>query len=290
MTKKHVTLMITSTFYDMFGEYYYFIKEVYPFLKKYCKQFDIELYYRDVAFSLLNDYSDKSIILDDFRSIDFDRTFFICFRGHKLGWKPDYNNVNGITIDEYPEIIKFIGNVSITELAIMHALLPFDKYENNKLEKLSPVKHSLFYFRDSEFFDELSKTQKMFFTNMGDDDNKKVNDMEIAKAKDLIIETKQEFDENDDDSNIEIRYYKGNWNKELDMHEIFLKYAEEYSKITNMDLDIFINTHEINMCYDYHGCLDDFKCDGKPLKDTLINDIINGLKEEFPENFADDGW
>ena len=284
MAKQHVTLMITSTFYDMFGEYYYFIKEVFPYLKEYCEKHDIALYYRDVAFSLLNDYTDKSIILDDFRSIDFDRTFFICFRGHKLGWKPNYMNVNELTIEEYPELVKFVGNVSITELAIMHAIVPFDKYDHDVLQKLNPVKHSLFYFRDNGFFDNLSKTQLMFFTNMVDNDNKKVHDMEIAKAKDLVLETKNEFDKKGD-FEIQVRNYKGRWNKELDMHEIFLKYSQEYAEITNMNLDMFIETHENNMCYDYSGCLDAFECDGKELRDVLIDDIIRSLKEEFPENF-----
>lgn len=286
MATQHVTLMITSTFYDMFGEYYYFIKEVFPYLKEYCAKYDIHLYYRDVAFSLLNDYSDKSIILDDFRSIDFDRTFFICFRGHKLGWKPDHMNVNGLTIDEYPELVDYVGNVSITELSIMHALHPFAKFENDKPIELGPVKHALFYFRDFDFSDDLSKTQKMFFTNMCDEDNRSVNDLEIAKAKDLIFEVKRDFDKKDA-SDIRIRYYQGFWNRDLDMHEVFLKYAEEYSRLTNMDLSMFIKTHEKNMCYDYNGCLDGFEYENEPLKEILIADIIDGLKKEYPENFRD---
>lgn len=284
MATQHVTLMITSTFYDMFSEYYYFITEIFPYLRQYCEKHDIILYYRDVAFSLLNDYSDRSIILDDFRSIDFDRTFFICFRGHKLGWKPNYKNVNELTIDEYPEIVKFVGNVSITELSIMHALLPFDKYENDELEQLSPVKHALFYFRDGAFIEGLSETQKMFYTNMGYYDNKSVNDMEIAKAKDLIHEVKRDYDKKDM-SDIRIRYYRGTWNDDLDGHEMFLKYADEYSRLTNMNLDMFIKTHEINMCYDYNGSLDDLEYEGEPLKEIIIKDIIESLKEEFPQNF-----
>ena len=283
MVTQHVTLMITSTFYDMFAEYYYFITEIFPYLKEYCAEHDIILYYRDVAFSLLNDYSDESIILDDFRAIDFDRTFFICFRGHKLGWKPDYMNVNGLTIDEYPELVKYVGNVSITELSIMHAILPFDKYVDGEKINIDPAKHALFYFRDPKFIDEMSETQQMFFTNMGDYENKKVDDMEIAKAKDLVFEVKRDFDKKHED--LRIRYYEGRWNRELDMHEIFLKYAEEYSKLTNMDLSMFIDTHEKNMCYDYNGCLDDFTFENQPLKDIVINDIIDGLKMEFPENF-----
>ena len=120
---------------------------------------------------------------------------------------------------------------------------------------------------------------------MGDDENKKVYDMEIAKAKDLIFEAKRDFNKKGLD--LRIRYYEGNWNRQLDMHEIFLKYAEEYSRITNMNLDMFIRTHEKNMCYDYNGCLDDFKYENQPLKEILIKDIIEGLKDEFPENFKE---
>ncbi|WP_458403131.1 hypothetical protein [Methanobrevibacter sp.] len=284
MSKKHVTLMITSTFYDMFGEYYYFIKEVFPYLKEFCAQHDIILDYKDVAFSILADYSDNSIILDDFESIDADRTFFICFRGHKLGWKPNYTNVDKVTIDEYPELVKYVGNVSITELSIMHALVPFDKYRENHLEKLNPVKNALFYLRDFDFFNQLSETQKMFYTNMDDVDNREVHNMEIAKAKDLLFEIKRDFNKFEE-YNMEIRYYHGHWNEQLDMHDIFMEYCEEYSQLNDTPLEDFIETHEINMCYDYKGCLDDFVCEGKPFKEILINDILNGLKEEFPENF-----
>lgn len=277
--------MITSTFYDMFGEYYYFIKEVFPDLKEYCAEHDITLHYKDVAFSILPKYDDTSIIIDDFRSIDFDRTFFICFRGHKLGWKPNYTNVDKITLDEYPELVKYVGNVSLTELAIMHALIPFDKYFENQLQNLKPVKNALFYLRDFNFINQLSETQKMFFTNMDDVDNREVHNMEIAKAKDLLFEIKRDFNKRDD-YNMEVRYYHGHWNDELDMHEIFLKYCDEYSKLSGKSLDDFIETHEINMCYDYNGCLDEFRCEGETFKDVLIKDITDGLKAAFPENFS----
>ena len=44
--------MIISTIPDMFGEHYYFIKEVFPQLKEICDGHDIDLEYIDLFFSM----------------------------------------------------------------------------------------------------------------------------------------------------------------------------------------------------------------------------------------------
>ena len=150
--------MINSTFYDMIAEYDCFINEVFPRLREYCSDKDIEIGFRDVAFSAKELPADDNILLQDFRCIDADRTFFICFRAQKLGWRPDYTNINRITVQEYPEITSFIGNISITELAIMHALVPFKRCVNGETIDLPPVKHSLFYFRKPDYLDRLRKS------------------------------------------------------------------------------------------------------------------------------------
>ena len=285
--QQHVTLMITSTFYDMFGEYHYFVNEIFPYLKKFCAEHDIVLDYKDVAFSLLKDYTDKSIILEDLRSIDSDRTFFICFRGQKLGWRPTYKNVNELTIDEYPELVKFVGNVSITELTILHALLPFDRFVDDELKQLPPVKHSLFYFRNPDYIDNLSEVQKFFFDNGIVELDKEVKDMEIAKAKDIVFEIKRDFAKKGDKSpSILIRNYDCVWDKSLDMKEIFLSYANGYAKVKDRNLDDFIVTHLSQMCHDHEGCHTDFTYEGRPLKDVIIEDITSELKREFPKNFS----
>ena len=50
-----------------------------------------------------------------------------------------------------------------TELAIMHALVPFDRYLDGELIKSQPVKHSLFYFRNPDYVNDLNETQKNFY-------------------------------------------------------------------------------------------------------------------------------
>lgn len=288
MDEKNVTLMINSTFYDMLGEYNYFIKEIYPELKEICLKHDINLDYKDVAYSVGEDEFDRQIILQDLRFVDLDRTIFICFRGQKLGWKPTYEDIDGLTLDEYPELVDFIGNTSITELAIMHALIPFSKCIDGKLTPMTPVKHSLFYFRNNTYIDQLNDNQKSFYTNASNGEDKEVKDMEIAKAKDLICVTKREFDKNEGNGpQINIRYYNGTWDGNLNVHDALLEYTDEYYRMTGEDesKDYFIKTHEQYMCDDYSGCLTDFECDGTTLKEAMIEDILNALKAEFPENF-----
>jgi hypothetical protein len=284
--EKVVTLMINSTFYDMFGEYNYFLREVFPELKEICRNHNIDLGYRDVAFSVPEDSIDGGIVLQDLRCIDSDRTFFICFRGQKLGWRPTHEDIDWFTVDEYPEIINFIGNVSITELAIMHALIPFERCVDGKLTSLSPVKHSLFYFRNPSYLDNLSEEQLLFYANKSNGEFKETQDLEIAKAKDLIHEMKHEFEKSHNEGpSITIRHYDGIWDGNADMLDVLEEYSDAYSLIKNEPLDYFLNIHRHYACTDTKGCLCDFRCEDRSLKEVMIEDIIGNLKLEFPENF-----
>lgn len=286
MVKREIKLMINSTFYDMVAEYDCFINDVYPRLKEFCAQKDIEVSFRDVAFSAKEVPADENILLQDFRCIDEDRTFFICFRAQKLGWRPDYTNINGITVLEYPEIISFIGNISITELAIMHALVPFKRCIDGEDIDLPPVKHSLFYFRQPDYLDDLNEVQLGFYANKSNGEYKETQDLEVAKAKDLIYYIKGQFEKDGGcDSRIVIRDYDARWDKNLDTLEVFDDYTQKYSKIAGRSLDHFSQIHNEYLCEDRRGCLSDLTCEGRPFADVMFDDIVGELKLEFPENF-----
>lgn len=278
--------MINSTFYDMVAEYDCFINEVFPRLREFCLKHDIEISYKDVAFSAASVPADENILLQDFRCMDEDRTFFICFRAQKLGWRPDYTNINGITINEYPEIISFIGNVSITELAIMHALAPFERHLDGKIVDLQPAKHSLFYFRNPDYVDDLNDTQRDFYANKSNGELKEYQDLEIAKAKDLIHYVKRQFDKNSEkDARILIRHYDAEWDKSIDTCDVFSDYMEKYSELAGRSLDDFLPIHNEYLCKDHQGCLTNLTCEGRPFADVMFEDMVNELKLEFPENF-----
>lgn len=286
MAKKHVSLKINSTFYDMFGEYLLFIREVYPEVKKYCLEHDIEVTYDEVAFSVPEESFTRGIVLQDLRFIDADRTLFICFRGQMVGWRPCPEDIGPLTLNEYPELVDFIGNVSITELAIMHALKPFDRCVEGELTHIPPVKHALFYFRKPDYLKDIDNPQIMHYINKSNGMDKEVLDMEIAKAKDLIYETKVEFEESENFNHcITIREYDAKWDSGLDSEAMMLDYASEYEKICGMPLDYFVGIHSEYLPEEIRGGLCDFTFKGESLKDIMVKDIINALKMEFPENF-----
>ena len=284
---KHITIMIISTIPDMIAEHYYFIKDVFPHLKEICQKHEIELDYVDLYFSMTEQefYKCRSIH-KYFNSIDSDRTFYICFRGQKLGCVPTYKDIDEDTLKQYPELVDYIGNISFTELTVMHAIHPFERYDDGEIQKLPPVKHSLFYFRDDKYLDNLSKSQKAIYTCNPKCDDVFVQDLKLAMAKDLIFNNKLEFDNlKNSISNISVRKYNGIWYENADLLDLLDGYTEEYAKLKNISADELKNYYDELSINDSRGCFIDFKCEGKSLNEIMVDDFLSELKEEFPENF-----
>ena len=286
MCKNHITIMIISTIPDMFGEHYYFINEVLPELKEICNRHDIDLEYKDLFFSMTEEeFNTCRSLKRYFHSIDSDRTFYICFRGQKLGCVPTPADIDKMTLDEYPELVDYIGDTSFTELTVMHALHPFEKFEHGDIQSLPPVKHSLFYFRNDNYTDELSDSQKEIYT-CGHCDEEFVHDLKLAMAKDLVFYDKCEFDKlKDNVSNINIRRYDGIWDDDIVLNDVLDKYIEKYVDITSISVGDLPDYYDKVPVLNSKGCFFDFKCEGVSLKDIIIEDFVNELKLEFPQKF-----
>lgn len=288
MSKKNkITIMIISTIPDMFAEHYYFIKQVLPDLKSICDSHDIELEYLDLFYSITKEEFDTCrSIRRYFTSIDSDRTFYICFRGQKLGCIPTYQDIDKATLQKYPELVDYIGDMSFTELTVMHAIHPFEKYENGEVVKLPPVKHSLFYFRDDSYLDSLSDSQKEIYTCRPDCDDTFVQDLKLAMAKDLVVHNKREFDELKNNMvNINVRKYMGIWDKNIDFLDFLDGYTQEYATINNISVEDLSDNYSKLSFSNTEGGFGDFECEDRPFKEVMIEDFLNELKLEFPENF-----
>lgn len=287
MNRKHITIMINSTFPDMFGEHYYFIKEVFPKLKEFCRNHGIDIDYVDLSFSMSEkEFNSCRSVFRYFNSIDLDRTFFICFRGQKLGCIPTPDDIDRLTLQSYPELVDYIGDISFTELNILHALHPFEKCENGELKKLAPVKHSLFYFRNSDYLDNLDSDQKELYTCKPDCGDEFVRELKLAMAKDLVVNDKREFDKlKDVVARINITRYDGIWDNELDLYDVLKGYTDEYAVLNSESPEDLMKFFKVYKNANTKGCFGDFEADGKPLKDLILNDFIRELKLEFPENF-----
>lgn len=280
---RNITIMIISTIPDMFAEHYYFIKNVFPKLKEICNEYDISLDYRDLFFSM----SDEELnhcrsIRKYFESIDLDRTFFICFRGQKLGCIPTPMDIDKLTLEKYPELVSYIGDISFTELTVLHALHPFKKFEEGQSQFLNPVKHSLFYFRKDHYLDDLSSSQKKLYTCSEDCDDEFVRDLKLAMAKDLIFNDKMEFDNRKENiSHINIRKYEGLWDDESNLRDVLEKYTQEYADLKNLSFDELMKLSDKVNIIDSKGSFVDFECEGKSLSDVMVEDFLNELKLEY---------
>lgn len=287
MENQHITIMIKGSVNDMFGEFSYFLNEVFPEVKRLCGDHNIDIDYVDSFYSISpEDIKNNRLILSNLNSIDTDRTFFICFRGQRLGWVPSENDVDKLTLDVYPELVNYIGTISITELSMLHALKPFDKCESGELTKLPPVKHGLFYFRNSNYLENLNEYQKIYYTNslMGED--AEIPDMNIARAKDLVYEIKCELDsQSDSETEIIIRHYDGIWDDDLSRSDVLNAYATGYAKLNGVSPQKMMEDQKYLFDDGAVGCFSDFKCEGVSLKDVIVEDIIESIKNEFPQNF-----
>lgn len=287
MCEKHITIKIISTIPDMVAEHHYFLNEVFPELKEICRSHNIDLEYVDLFFSISEkEFNTCRSVHKYFNSIDSDRTFYICFRGQKLGCVPTPEDIDKMTLQEYPELVNYIGDTSFTELTVMHALHPFEKCEDGEIQSLPPVRHSLFYFRNDDYLDDLSESQRKLYTCGDDCDDQFVQDLKLAMAKDLIFNDKHEADKlKDSISNINIRRYDGTWDDNLDFNNVITQYCEEYANLFDKTLDDLPNFYKKLMISDSKGCFSDFECEGKSLKDIIIEDFVNELELEFPKKF-----
>ena len=287
MSDSNINIMIKGSVNDMFGEFYYFLKEVYPEVRKFANDHDIEINYVDSFYAISKeDLENNRLILSNLNSIDADRTFFISFRGQRLGWVPTQDDVDKLTLDTYPELVNYIGTISISELSMLHALKPFVKCVNGELIRMPPVKHALFYFRNPNYVENLSEYQKIFYTNSAMGENAEVPDLNIARAKDLVYEIKEEYDANDDvDTQIVIRHYDGIWDNNLRRYDIVNNYTREYGKLHGMSHAKLMEDYGYLFDEGAIGCFRDYECEGKSLKECIVEDFKEALKKEFPEKF-----
>ena len=251
-----IKIFISSTFNDVHAERDYLIKEVFPELKTWGEKRKIHIVDIDLRWGVREEDSESNnTVLTCLNSIDKSRPFFLCFLGQRRGWVPEKKDISSETIDEYPEIEHIIGQNSVTEMEIEHALLSPMKH-NEKFEK--PVTHALFYFRNPDYLDKLTNAQKKIFTNEGERD-KDVADTELEKFKEKVKNNSDQVTE-----------YDCVWNSDV--------LSPELLKVRDDNKNIVDRTDGAEQ-----GRLTDFNVNGTSLKDIILKQLKNEIKNEFPD-------
>ncbi|WP_295115033.1 DUF4062 domain-containing protein [uncultured Methanobrevibacter sp.] len=278
MKWKKATVFISSTFNDMHAERDYLIKEVFPELNEWCEKRKIRLTDIDLRWGVTEEDSENSKTIETcLRHIDKSRPFFLCFLGQRRGWIPNFEeDINDETKNRYITIDELDGR-SATEMEIEHALLkPIHMFLKDKDIDCPASKHSLFFFRDDSYLDELTSYQKLIYTNESEEnpDKIKLADIELEKTKDKIRNRKklEDIKEDGDETkvNVLINDYKGYWDSELILPEL------------NPFTDDNGVEHYINN--ENKGRLTNFESNGKALKEVIIEQLKEQLSIAFPKN------
>lgn len=271
MKWEKATVFISSTFNDMHAERDYLVKEVFPELNEWCEERKIRLSDVDLRWGVKEEDSENNATVGTcLRHIDKSRPFFLCFLGQRRGWVPDFeNDINQETKDQYPEINEFDTDRSVTEMEIEHSLLfPMYRVLDEENKKCPPTRHSLFFFRDPAYVENLTPAQRLIYTNDDEDDIEHA-DEKLEEIKQRILDKKesetQKNEKRDEKEKIfiDVTEYEGRWDSNLEIHELS-HYDDDEGK----------------------GRLTDFKCGDRSLKEVLLQQLKEQLAVEFPEHMV----
>lgn len=119
---KAIRVFVSSTFTDFFNERELLVKFVFPELREWCNNFNMDLIECDLRWGVPADSTNEETILTCLSELDRcldendGQPFFIGMLGQKYGWVPDWNLI--------PEDLKknydWIPNISITHMEFLH--------------------------------------------------------------------------------------------------------------------------------------------------------------------------
>jgi hypothetical protein len=198
----------------MHAERDYLVKQVFPELREWCEMRKLRLVDIDLRWGVTEEdaTNHKNVVKVCLDRINECRPFFLCFLGQRRGWVPGKLDISPETCEKYPELKKFVGKASVTEMEIFHAVLnPFNHVEY--------ADNALFYLRDPEYLDDLPLTPTLIrktFTNEGiaNLDEQRIADEELDLWR---LEVTIKYPE-------KVHPYQVSWNKDAQTPELSLPF------------------------------------------------------------------
>lgn len=213
MKWENIYVFISSTFNDMHAERDYLVKRVFPELRVWCADRKMKLMDIDLRWGVseADAVENKRVVEVCLKNIDKCRPFFLCFLGQRRGWVPGREDINPEILREFPELAQYLGNTSVTELEILHALM------HPMAEDRKAVRHARFYFRDDSYLKQIKdKRIRELFSPSQKFWSKK--DRELESFKKSIRGSYPVYD------------YHADWNSSLISHELTNVRGADYSQ------------------------------------------------------------
>lgn len=150
---KTIPLFISSTFNDMNLERDVMREHVLPALKEKYNNLGVEILLFDLRWGIFTGnestekQKEKEILRSCFQIIDMCRPFFIAFLGDRLGWVPEEDVIENLSIADVDtkKTLKSLNALSVTHLEIEYGVLNRKNFSQ-----------SLVFYRDKESYEGLS--------------------------------------------------------------------------------------------------------------------------------------
>ena len=267
-----VHVFISSTFSDMHAERDYLVKSVFPELSEWCEERKLRLVDIDLRWGVTEQDAtqNKNVVKVCLERIDECRPFFLCFLGQRRGWVPVENDVSTETLQAYPDLKAYLGEASITEMEILHALIsPLHQRISGTAKEYEPAEHSFFYLREPDFLEQLPKYTPEFFKIFTNAPTKETDQSPSEEAEqDLKLEEWRE--KIIPNQGRPVRKYTASWDPAARSPELAPKAAE-------LDADLTA------------GRLVDFRTAGEdhpgmPLDEAILEDLKTAIATRLPDH------
>lgn len=288
-----VHVFISSTFNDMHAERDYLVKRVFPELQDWCERRKLRLIEVDLRWGVTEEDATRNInvVRTCLKRIDDCRPFFICLLGQRYGWIPGRADISAKTFDDFPGIESSLEKmISITEMEILHAIV--EPYNNTKFQ-ITPhhTQQAFFYLRDDDYLKDLPDSPVKIKRIYADTDKSQ----ELKRLTEDIIsstgrptrhyQTRWDHEKKTPELKLPLQcpalldenviYWQKEWQQSLELSEPLP------GKEVPVDLapDAIAYNEELT-----RGRLTDFKVDGKPLHELVLNDLKTAISQRFPSH------
>lgn len=287
-----VKVFISSTFNDMHAERDFLVKSVLPRLREWCARrrlllIDVDLRWGVTERDATHNRNVVRVCLD---RIDECQPFFLCFVGQRRGWVPGPDDVSPETLERFPGIRRHLGQASVTELEILHAVL--DPFYQRALDVAQPAISggaACFYLRDPTSLEALPHDPPQLRRIYLGDDGAPI--------------LRQWREETIPRSGCPVRVYKARWDRQARTPELALSLECPFSDPANQDrwraqwAEAGINCEGRTVVPDSAaaeafneqlcgGRLTEFMADENPLADVILEDLQRAIIARFPGRAA----
>ena len=302
---KNVHVFISSTFNDMHAERDYLVKRVFPQLREWCEKRKLRLIDIDLRWGVTEEDAtrNRNVVRTCLERIDYCRPFFVCFLGQRRGWVPEAKHIAQETLHSFPELARYVGSASVTEMEIFHALIqPLHgqkRYAEGKGEEFyQRVEHAFFYLRENSYLADLPPMLRATYTNESSDDPGR-DDRELSHWRDDVIPSETAK------WNRPLHRYRATWMSKASTPELAMPlqcpstapenqarwrrtWREEGVQVDEGDLEVPLGekpkARAVNKALT-SGRLTDLKAEtGEELAEVLIRELQQAIAQRHPDH------